>query len=299
MSCPVKNVDTLSPTKTSLIGDPSESNLVPSPLMEGRWIHSITGVNRPSGVALANTGDIIITETESHRIKMVTRDGNTIMSIVSPHILHPCGVAVYNDLILVVDSQGQQLHSLTLDGCRDTVFANQSGGCHLEWPTDITVGFNDKIYITDRNSHRIHVLNSDMRFLFSFGNKGISLGQFKFPSGITSDTNGIVYIADSLNHRIQKFSYNGDCLASFGQYGCLEGYLNQPTAICIDNNGIIYVAELGNHRISMFSDDGQFLCCCSEWGVLKGQLRSPCGLAVDCQSRLYICDHSNNRVQIF
>ena len=272
------------------------NSLVPSPLVEGRWVQTINGLRRPSGLALTSNGNIIIAETNC--VKLITTGWDTVMTIPWCHPF--CVGVTKNDFILVVDNEKQKIHELTLDG--QQVFSNQSNvsKCHMEWPAGMAIG-NENIYIVDRNSHRIHIFNSNLQFLTSFGNKGVKIGQMKFPSGIVNDDNGI-YVADSLNHRIQKFTYDGDCVASFGHYGCREGELNQPTAISIDCHGILYVAETGNHRISTFTYDGQFLGSHGKWGVLKGQLRCPCSLAVsnyDEQCKLYICDYLNNRIQIF
>ena len=53
------------------------------------------------------------------------------------------------------------------------------------------------------------MFKSDGTFIKSFGNKGVSEGQFDAPWGLTVDHNGKVYVADFNNDRVQKFSADG------------------------------------------------------------------------------------------
>lgn len=65
---------------------------------------------------------------------------------------------------------------------------------------------DDKFIVTDSGNHRIQVFNSSGQFLFKFGSKGSSVGQFNYPCGIAfnSITNQIV-IVEYDGNRFQIF----------------------------------------------------------------------------------------------
>ena len=66
-----------------------------------------------------------------------------------------------------------------------------------------------EVYITDWNNHCVHVLNSDLTFSCSFGEKGSANGQFLYLRDIAIGSQGLVYVTDFSNHCIQKFSPYG------------------------------------------------------------------------------------------
>ena len=60
-------------------------------------------------------------------------------------------------------------------------------------------------YVVDSNNHRIQKFDGNGTFICSWGNRGVTEGQFNFPYGIAVDKEGCVYIVDSGNNRIVKY----------------------------------------------------------------------------------------------
>ena len=59
----------------------------------------------------------------------------------------------------------------------------------------------------------VRVLNPDLTYCSTFGNKGHGERQFDTPYGIACDSTGKVYVADTDNHCIQVFTADGErCL---------------------------------------------------------------------------------------
>jgi DNA-binding beta-propeller fold protein YncE len=77
----------------------------------------------------------------------------------------------------------------------------------------------DRIYIADRDAHRVVVLDHFGKVIQSWGAKGDQYGQFKYPSGIAVDDDGTVYVVDKDNDRVQVFDAKGVFFRSFGTGG--------------------------------------------------------------------------------
>ena len=75
----------------------------------------------------------------------------------------------------------------------------------LNHPSGVTIDATDKVYVTERDNHRVSVFTSDGQFLTSFGKKGVGHGELMWPVGLTVDTNGIVYVCDTGNNKIKVF----------------------------------------------------------------------------------------------
>ena len=175
----------------------------------------------------------------------------------------------------------------------------QRGNKHLEFsnPVGVTINHrNRKVYICDRSNHRIQILNADLTFSSSFGNRG---RQFTYPWDVAFDCTGNVYLTDSGGCCIQVFTAEGKFLRKFGKKGSDDGELNFPSSISIDSDNIVYVTEYYNHRVSMFTSEGQFLRSFGTKGEGPGQFIVPCGIAVDRNGLVHVSDRDNSRIQIF
>ena len=119
-----------------------------------------------------------------------------------------------------------------------------NGPLQFRYPTGIVVNtVNSKIYMSDSSNNRIQVLNSDLTFSSSFGQRGSGEGQFDQPRGITCDSAGKLYVADRKNNRIQVFTAEDKFLRMFGEFGSGRGELNYPMGVAVDSNNMVYTAE--------------------------------------------------------
>lgn len=71
-------------------------------------------------------------------------------------------------------------------------------------PVGVFVGSDDRIYVSSL-SDRIHVFNTEGKFLYRFGITGSEPGDFDKPHGMAMDSRGHFYVTDAGNQRIQKF----------------------------------------------------------------------------------------------
>ena len=276
----------------------------------GTPILTIEGVNFPWGVAVNQRGEVFVTEWGGHCVSVFSPSGEKLRSFGKlgcglGQFLQPRGIAVDGEgNILVVgrseDSDNYCVQKFTPEG--QVVSAVSYRNSQFSDPIDVAFNpANKRIYVVDTTGHNVQVLNSDLTFFSTFGEKGSHKGQFLYPGCIACDNTGKVYVADTRNDRIQVFTAQGEFLNMFG-WDDQGGDLHRPIGIAVDTAGMVYVSardELG-HRVSVLTSEGQFVTSFERWG--QGPAREfacPRGVAVDNSGIVYVCDRNNSCVQVF
>jgi tripartite motif-containing protein 2/3/tripartite motif-containing protein 71 len=214
----------------------------------------------PHGVAVDDSGCILVVDTSQHRILKFMSDGKLISTVGK------CGISQLEFSVPI----GAVIHP-----------------------------HNKRLYVADQFNHRIQVLNPEFTCHNTFGSQGSENGKFSNPTDVAFDSIGNVYVADLSNCRIQVFTADGEFLRKFGKEGEGKGELRGPSRIEVSKENMVYVAERDNHRISIFTLEGTFLTSFGTEGSQPGQFNMPRGIAVDKNGVIYVCDNGNNRLQLF
>lgn len=246
-------------------------------------------LNLPVALLIDESGHIIFTDANNHRIRKASKNGYT---------RHLTGI------------DHEVMGKSFSDG--------NSRQARLNFPSAIARHPNGLIYIADTNNHRIRVMNAagDVSTIVGTGMPGFHDGnpvvaQFDRPRGIAIAQNGTIYIADSVNHRIRKISEDGrvSTIAGNGSPGFVNGKQNQsqlnfPTALAFSAQGDLLIADTFNHSIRKLSSNGELstLAGNGQEGFKDGapesaEFRYPRGLAVGKKGELYIADTNNNRIR--
>ena len=292
---------------TEIPGNPFTVRVLPSLEMRGVVQHTITGINRPWGVAVSKSGEVVVSEYFSHCISVYSREGKKITSFGSKgsstgQFRCPNDVAITSDNhILVADENNSQIQMFTMEG-RFVKSIGQKGHKPLQFnhPAAIAVDPSGRVFVTDSSNNRIQVLNSDLSYSHMFGSKGSAPGKFRYPCDVAINSSGVVYVADCNNSRVQLFFADGQFISSFGNEGSQYGRLHHPSGICVDSTNTVYVTDEKNHCVAVYTSSGQFIKCFGTHGSEEGELHCPEGVAVDnTTGELYVCDCSNDRVVIY
>ena len=267
-------------------------------------ITSIDEINRPMGIVISQTGEVVVTESNGHCVSLYSPSGEKLQSFGTEgsgqgQFYCPGGVAVDGEgNILVADYYNNRIQKFTADGQFLTAVGTEgSGPLQFHHARDIAFNpSNNQVYISDENNH-IQILNSDLTFSSTFGKNGECDGEFKRPTGIAFDSTGNVYVADSKHNRIQVFTSTGKFLRMFGSCGTDKGKLLYPTYITFDDKGNLYVSERNKGRISVFNSEGQFVLSFGSEGEGLGEFQNHYGVAVDSNGVVYVCDV--NRLHLF
>ena len=288
-------------------GIPS-SVAVKSPVEKlGTPILTLGGVRGPSGVAINQRGEVVVTECDGDCVSVFSPNGEKLRSFGTlgsgqGQFKYPYGVAVDGEgNILVADGHNHRIQKFTEQGqFIAAVGTKGSGPLQFDYPIDIVFNMsNNKVYVMDNWNDRVQVLNSDLTFSSTFGKQGSGKGQFDNPRGIAFDSTGKVYVADTNNHRIQVFTAEGKFLRMFGRRGQGRGELDRPRYVTVDTSGMVYVSEDDNHRVSVFTTEVRFVTSFGRKGEGPGEFKNPRVLAVNNNGVVYVCDCDNNRVQVF
>ena len=152
------------------------------------------------------------------------------------------------------------------------------GPLEFWYPNGIAVNkITGQVFVADSGNYRIQVLNPDLSFSYSFGNKGSKEGQFNFPLNVAVDDVGTVCVAGTNDSRIQFFTPEGMFLSMF--------VINRGRPLGVAYlERILYTTHSGYSGITMYTTSGECI------GTIKGTTVSPYHLAVDGAGYLYCCD---------
>jgi DNA-binding beta-propeller fold protein YncE len=152
--------------------------------------------NRPTGVAIASSGEIYVTDGYGNaRVHKFAADGKLLMSWGKP------GGAL---------GQFRVPHNIWLDK-------------------------QDRLWVTDRENHRIQIFNTQGEFLSQWQD-------IMRPQDLIIDDEGVVYVADS-GLRVCIFTPDGRLITSWGTEEREEdkALFLAPHAIAMDSRGDLYV----------------------------------------------------------
>ncbi len=223
------------------------------------WTTPDYRIGRPSNLAIDREGNVIVSDSHYHAVRIYTPDGKLLRSF------------------------GGEV------GPEPGKFGYVSAAIQDE------DGF---FYISEfEQNERITKLDADGNVIKTWGKAGTEAGEFSRIRGLALGPDGLLYVADTINHRVQVFTRDGEFVRMFGEYGSEPGQLNYPYRIAFSADGDMYVVEYGNNRIQKFTREGQSLGSWGTPGREPGQLFNPWAAVVDRRGRLHIMDTENNRVQ--
>jgi len=204
--------------------------------------------NNPSGIAILNTGNIIVADMGNHVVRQVNIFTNNVTTIAGT------GIAGYTG---------------------DNALASNA---QLSFPSGLAVSSSGGIYVSELGNHTVRrfSIHGSIQTIVGTGTAGFlgdagsaSLAKLNQPSDVTLDAAGNLLIADTGNHRIRRMltvdhiittiagtgSPVADTLAAPTQ--ALATALPSPSAIAIDGLGNIYVNEGTSNRILQITPDAQ------------------------------------------
>ena len=278
--------------------------VIPTPEMGGKPVHTLTGLNRPHGIAVCDNGDIVVAEWDAQCITILNMAGKKVRSFGTKgtkegQFTRPRGVAITNDGHILV-TNNHRLQKLTTNGvCVKLVGSSKSGSGRLQFntPWGITVHpITGQIFVADCYNRRIQVFYYDLTFSHTIAPTGEK--QFNYPLDVALDNEGYLYVAELSNHCITKLSTKGQFITRFGSRGSAPGQLSFPSSLTINNN-LVYVTEEDNNRVSIFDTNGNFIHCFGKQGSGEGELLEPRGIATDTFGNLYVNDTNNDRIVVF
>jgi len=222
---------------------------------------------RPHGSFLTSDGHIWLTDDSSHVAYKFTKEGELLMTLgtvdqpsntgyrmgldiferissitkaAGPFNL-PTGVALSSTGdILISDGYGNaRVHRFTPKG--ELILSWGEPGAEpgqFRLPHNIWVDKKDRVWIADRENHRVQIFDIEGNFLDQWTD-------LLRPTHVYMDKDENVYISE-LSRRISIFSIHGQLLARWGNesHSMEDPIFVGPHVICVDSRGDLYIGEV-------------------------------------------------------
>lgn len=202
----------------------------------------LAALNEPTGLAVRDEA-LYIADQSNNRIRRVQLSTNVITTIAGDgtaaysgdqvpadqtSLSGPSGVALagketlyvadtFNSRIRSVDGASGQIATAVGDGGTYRYQGpDEPDSLSLSRPTAIAVDHDERLYLTDSDSHLIRVWDPQTKTIRRLSGTGMAqfggdggdalAGSLNYPFGVAVGANGIVYIADTFNHRIRALT---------------------------------------------------------------------------------------------
>ena len=249
--------------------------------------------NFPAGIARDTQGLFYITDSGSHKVKVLTAEGELLRTWgnfgdKAGQFNNPRGIAISpSGEVFVADANNSRIQVFSLTGQFLRQWGDRgSAKDQLDHPTNLVINPQGLIIVSDTFNHRIQVFDGTGLWLQTVGESLLTS-----PHGMAFSPTGELYIAEGSNHhQISIFSAEGNYLRSFGEEGTKLGEFSRPNNLAFDAQGLLYVTSYGNDRVQVFNQQDEVV---TSWDGLF----SPYGLVIDNKTQtVYVADASNDRI---
>lgn len=218
-------------------------------VMEGQF-------TEPSGVAVNARNEIIVADTNNHRIQVFDREGRFQFSFGEcgkreGQLLYPNRVFVNKqsgDIVVTERSPTHQIQIYNQYGA----FVRKFGADILQHPRGVTVDSKNRIVVVECKVMRVLIFDYAGEVVKRFG----CSRHLEFPNGVAVNDQEEIFISDNRAHCVKVFSYDGVFLRKIGG----EGVTNYPIGVGINQMGQVVVADNHNNfNLTVFAQDGQII----------------------------------------
>ena len=213
----------------------------------GEW-----AIEEPSGIAVYE-GKVYVADSSLNKVLIFSKEGNFIDEFGSSGIDqkqfdNPKGICVHQGIIYVADTGNHRIQSFSLEGIYlSSIGTKGSGIGEMRSPTDVAVGYDGYIYITEAGNNRVGVYSPS-------GKHHRYYYDIEEPSSIVIDSNGF-FVADAGNYKVKKFDFEGRLLLSFGTEGGAQSQFRAISGIALDREGKVFVVDSKKNTVQIFSPE--------------------------------------------
>lgn len=197
---------------------------------------------KPINISIDADGNKYVTDTGREQVVVFDKDDRYTRAYGTSDEFKPSDVAVDGNRMYLTDLKHQQIQVLDKASGNVLFKVGKPGSKEGEFvfPTNLTIGTDRHIYVTDTGNFRIQKFTLDGQYVRSFGGIGASFGQFARPKGVALDRAGRLYVVDAAFQNIQVMAPDGKLLMFFGSAGDDPESMNLPTQVVIDYDNLQY-----------------------------------------------------------
>ena len=203
-------------------------------------------LKKPVNIVVDDDGTRYVVDVDLQRVMVYDRNDRYLRALGDPEAWSPTDVAISGKRLYVTDRKNVQVVLLEKATGEELKRFSRlgSGQGELFFPTNIVVGSDGSVYVSDTGNFRILKFNSRGKLLQQIGSLGRATGQFARPKGVAVDREGRVYVVDAAFQNVQIFDPEGKLLLFFGGGGGGEpGRLSLPAQVAIDYDNVELFAD--------------------------------------------------------
>jgi DNA-binding beta-propeller fold protein YncE len=233
----------------------------------------LAAMKTPVNVAVDKDGTVYVTDTGREQVLIYDKQGSLLEALGKKDEMKPCGIALAGDRLYVTDLKAHNIRVYN-KASRQLLFTfpkdAKDAKASVFQPTNVAVDPNGRVCVADTGGFCVKVYDRDGNFLRSFGDLGVTPGQFTLPKGVGVDREGRIYVVDAAAAVVQLFDAEGRLLMFFGEpKSSGDAGLYLPAAITIDYDNvrffqkylapgykleyvILLTNQVGPHKVSAF-----------------------------------------------
>jgi DNA-binding beta-propeller fold protein YncE len=199
-------------------------------------------MKKPINITIDDDGTRYVTDTDREVIIVFDANDRFVRTLGTSGQFRPIDTAIVGDRLYVTDLMNQKVHVLDKN-TGDTLFTFGKPGTRpgqLAHPTNLALGPDNTIYVSDTTNFRIQQFTLDGEHIRELGQVGTGAGQFARPKGVAVDKDSILYVVDAAFQNVQMFDKQGRTLMFFGGAGKGRGGMELPTVVKIDYDNVEY-----------------------------------------------------------
>jgi sugar lactone lactonase YvrE len=210
---------------------------------------------KPINIEIDDDGRKYVADTVRNQVLVFNGNDGFVQAFGRRGQFRPTDVLVDGDRLFVVDIQEHRIVVLDKNTGEELTSFGSAGNDEdkLFQPTNIAMGPNGHLYVSDTGNFRIQEFTQDGEVVKSYGaGVGRSPGNFARPKGVAVDQEGRVYVVDAAYERVQVFDDEGRLLMYFGEPGGMHiSGLDLPTDIDIDYDSVPYFQQYADPEFEL------------------------------------------------
>lgn len=209
----------------------------------------------PLGVAVAENGDVVVTDRNLHKVVIFDADGKykrnwQVMMPLAPKIVKDKIYLTTYGPFYIYDMNGKELAKWSTRGQNPETF---------DFPNGVEVDSKGQIYIADTNNNQIKAFAPNGTLIYAVGKKRTKPidpdVDFDLLQGLTFDELGLLYAVDAFGFNIRVLSHIKEApvqiVETFGKDGIKDGEFTYPAGIVYLGNREFAIADEGNNRVQV------------------------------------------------
>ena len=213
------------------------------------------------GLAVDDRDRLFVIDAARRSVLVINSGGRVEATFGSQQLVRPAGAAINKaSRVLYVADPGQgRVAVFNLDTFGFERYIGRASSSNpkdergaLSTPTNVAIGRNAELYVSDTLNSRIAVFSASGEFIRAIGRLGNQPGGLFRPKGIAVDCDGHIWVVDAGTAQIQIFDSEGRILAHFGQRGDFPGQFIAPAGIFIDEHNRVMISDPASRRVQIF-----------------------------------------------